>query len=71
MGGEALGGPAARAANQMLKCSLNGAEAHTAHSVRHRVTGPGTHHSVCQGHTLTDTVGMEKQSQKRAEKALK
>lgn len=31
----------------------------------------GTHHSVCQGHTLTDTVGMEKQSQKRAEKALK
>lgn len=47
MGGEALGGPAARAADQMLKCSLNGAEAHTAHSVRHRVTGPGTHHSVC------------------------
>lgn len=24
----------------MLKCSLNGVEAHKAHSVRHRVTGP-------------------------------
>lgn len=46
MGDAALGGPAARAADQMLKCSLNGVEAHKAHSVRHRVTGPGTHHSV-------------------------
>lgn len=32
--------PPARAVDQMLKCSLNGVEAHKAHSVRHRVTGP-------------------------------